>query len=286
MPLLNGRAAALGCAFFLGFSTAIAQGNAGNGQYLAKAAGCAGCHTDTAAGAAPYAGGRLLETPFGNFYGPNITPHPIHGLGKWSESDFRRALREGERPDGAHYYPAFPFPSFTGMTDVDIRDLWAYLRSLPPANRANRAHELRFPFGWRFLLTFWKWAFFKPQPFVAGPQASVQVRRGGYLVNVLGHCGECHTPRNFLGGMKKERWLAGGVLPEGRVPNLTPTRLKKWSDAQLREFLRSGATPGGDPPSDAMDEVVRNTTSQLTPQDVGALIAYLRSLAPLSEEPK
>ena len=286
MVLPSRRAIALGCALLAGLCTAFAQGDAKNGAYVAKAAGCIGCHTDTAPGAVSYAGGRLLETPFGKFYGPNITPHPERGMGKWSEADFRRALRLGERPGGAHYYPAFPFPSFTGMTDADSRDLWAYLRSLPPANRANRAHELRFPFGWRFLVTFWKWLYFAPQPFVANPQATAQVNRGAYLVNVLGHCGECHTPRDFLGGLKKKRWLAGGVLPEGRVPNLTPTRLKKWSDAQLREFLRSGATPEGDPPSDAMDEVIRNTTSQLMPQDLDAMIAYLRSLPPLSEEPK
>ena len=269
-----------------GIPTAFAQGDVAKGKYLASAAGCVGCHTDTAPGAVPFAGGRLLETPFGKFYGPNITPHLDTGLGKWTEADFRRALRLGERPDGAHYYPAFPFPSFTGMTDGDVRDLWAYIRGLPPASRANRAHELNFPFGWRFLVTFWKWLFFAPQPFVASRQASAQVNRGAYLVNVLGHCGECHTPRNFLGGLKKERWLAGGVLPEGRVPNLTPTRLKKWNDAQLREFLRSGATPTGDPPSDAMDEVIRNTTSQLTPQDVEALIAYLRALVSVVDDPR
>jgi mono/diheme cytochrome c family protein len=285
LALLNRGAFALGCALLAGCTAAVfAQGDVKSGHYLARAAGCVGCHTDTTAGAAPFAGGRVLETPFGKFYGPNITPDPTHGLGKWSETDFRRALRRGEAPGGAHYYPAFPFPSFTGMTDADIRDLWAYLRSLPPANRANRAHALRFPFGWRFLVTIWKWLFFAPQPFVASPQASVEVNRGAYLVNVLGHCGECHTPRNFLGGLKKDRWLAGGVLPEGRVPNLTPARLKKWNDAQLKEFLRSGSTPEGDAPSDTMYEVIRNTTSQLTPEDAGALVAYLRALAPIADE--
>jgi mono/diheme cytochrome c family protein len=286
LALSSRRACALGCALLAGFSAAFAQGDAKNGQYLARAAGCMGCHTDTAAGAAPFAGGRVLDTPFGKFYGPNITPHPQHGLGKWSEADFRRALRLGERPDGAHYYPAFPYPSFTGMTDADIRDIWAYLRSLPTANRPNQAHELRFPFGWRFLVTFWKWLFFAPQPFVAIPQASAQVNRGAYLVKVLGHCGECHTPRYFLGGPKKDRWLAGGKLPDGRVPNLTPTRLKKWNDAQLREFLRSGSTPEGDAPSDTMYEVIRNTTSQLAPENLAALIAYLRSLPALPDEPR
>ena len=284
--ILTRRALALGCALVAGCSAALAQGDAKNGRYLAAAAGCAGCHTEVTTGAAPYAGGRVLDTPFGTFYGPNITPHPRHGLGKWSETDLRRALRSGERPGRGHYYPALPYPSFTGMTDADIRDLWAYLRSLPPVDRASRPHELRFPFGWRALVAVWKWLFFAPRAFVPDPRASASVNRGAYLVNVLGPCGECHTPRNFLGGPKKSRHLAGGTLPDGRVPNLTPTRLKRWSDAQLREFLRSGATPEGDAPSDTMYEVIRSTTSQLTAQDLDAMVAYLRSLPALPDEPK
>ena len=284
MGPLGARALALCCALLVGIGAAFAQGDAKKGQYLAKAAGCMGCHTDTAAGATPYAGGRMLDTPFGKFYGPNITPHQQHGLGKWTEADFRRALRLGERPDGTHYFPAFPYLSFTGITDADMRDLWVYLQTLPAANRPNRAHELRFPFGWRFLVTFWKWLFFSPQAFVANPQAGAQVNRGAYLVNALGHCGECHTPRNFLGGPKTDRRLAGGVLAEGRVPNLTPTRLKKWDDPQLKKFLGSGVTPEGDATADTMYEVIRNTTSQLTPEDLGALVAYLRELAPVADE--
>jgi mono/diheme cytochrome c family protein len=285
LSLPGRRALAIGCALIAGSGSSFAQGDVNRGQYVAKAAGCKGCHSDTAAGA-PYAGGREIATPFGKFYGPNITPHPTHGLGKWSESDLRRALRLGESPNGAHYYPAFPYPSFTAMTDADIRDLWAYLRSLPPVDRANRAHDLRFPFAWRAFIAVWKWLFFAAQPFVPHPRASAALNRGAYLVNVLGHCGECHTPRNLLGGSKKDRHLAGGLLPDGRVPNLTPTRLKKWSDSQLREFLRSGATPEGDAPSDVMYEVIRNTTSQLTSQDLDAVVAYLRSLPPLPDEPK
>lgn len=233
-----------------------------------------------------FTGGRALRTPFGTFYGPNITPHPVAGIGRWGEADFVRALRLGLRPDGAHYFPAFPYPSFTAMTDSDMRDLWAYLRTLPPSARANRPHELRFPFGWRFLVAPWKWLYFTPGAFAASAGRSGQWNRGAYLAGALGHCGECHTPRNFLGGLKTNQWLAGGKLPEGRVPNLTPTRLKKWSDSQLKEFLRSGATPEGDVPSDTMYEVIRYTTSQLTSEDLDALIAYLRSLPPLPEEPK
>lgn len=266
---------------------ALAQpvpGNPSRGQYLAAAAGCMGCHTDTKPGAVPYAGGRRLQTPFGVFYGPNITPDPSAGIGKWSEADFTRALRLGERADGQHYYPAFPYASFTGMSDADIRDLWAYLRTLASAGRANQAHELRFPFGWRRLVTAWKWLFFVPQRVSVNPQASAEVNRGAYIAGALSHCTECHTPRNFLGGPVRGRLMGGGMISEGRVPNLTPTRLKRWSDEQLKEFLRSGATPEGDVPAEAMEEIIRNTTSQLTPQDLSALLAYLRALPALAEE--
>jgi mono/diheme cytochrome c family protein len=172
------------------------------------------------------------------------------------------------------------------VTDQDLRDLWAYLRSLPPSDRASRPHELSFPFGWRWLMWGWKLLFFDRGAFASNPSVPAVVNRGRYLVTALGHCGECHTPRNFLGGLKSDRHLAGGELPEGRAPNLTPTGLKKWNDDELKEFLRTGATPEGDATSDVMYEVVRNTTSQLTAEDIDALVAYLRSLPPLPDEPK
>lgn len=266
---------------------AHAQGaDVARGMYISKAAGCVGCHTDNKPGAVPFAGGRALDTPFGTFYGPNITPHRETGLGTWTEADLKRAIRMGERPDGAHYFPAFPYPSFSGMTDADIRDLWAFLRSLPPANQANREHDLRFPFGWRFMVTFWKWMFFTPAPQPSLTQTNNVVDRGAYLVKVLGHCGECHTPRNFLGGIKGDRLLAGAKLPEGRTSNLTPTRLEKWSDEDLKKFLLTGVNPDGDVAADSMSEVVKNTTSQLTPADLAAMIAYLRTLPALPEEKK
>lgn len=270
-----------------GAASAHAQASAERGAYLAKAAGCVGCHTEDKEGAAPYAGGRALETPFGKFYGPNITPHPENGIGRWSEQDFRRALRQGEGPGGTHLYPAFPYPSFTRITDADLRDLWAYFRNLVPSDRKNRPHELRFPYGWRALIWGWKLLYFEPGPTAAVQGRSPEVSRGAYLVNALGHCGECHTPRNFLGGPHKERHLAGGEGPEGKkVPNLTPVGLKKWSDAELKDFLAYGLTPDGDIAAKAMGEVVRNTTSQLTPQDLSALVAYLRSLPPVPDEPR
>jgi mono/diheme cytochrome c family protein len=194
-----------------------------------------------------------------------------------------QAMREGRRPDGAHYYPAFPYASFTRISDGDLRDLWAYLRSLKPAEQPSKPHELGFFFRWRFVLVFWKWFFFTPGPFVADAGKSAQLNRGAYLVQALGHCGECHTPRNFLGGAKKDRFLAGA---KDIAPNLTPTRLKASSDDALRSFLSTGLTADGDVPSKEMGEVIANTTSQLTPADLNALIAYLRSLPPLPEDKK
>lgn len=264
-----------------------AQPDAKRGEYLAKAAGCVGCHTQDAKDAVPYSGGRALKTPFGTFYGPNITPDPVAGIGRWTEADFIRAMRRGERPDGANYFPAFPYPSFTQIADADLGDLWGYLRTLAPSTRANQAHELRIPFGWRFLVTAWKWLYFTSGPFEADPNLPQALNRGAYLVKALGHCGECHTPRDALGGPKRNRFLAGGTGPEGKsVPNLTPTKLKKLSDAELKDFLASGTTPDGDVPAAAMGEVIRNTTSQLSAQDLAALIAYLRALAPLADEPR
>ena len=265
----------------------LAQGDPKRGEYLANAGGCVGCHTEEKKDAVRFAGGRALQTPFGTFYGPNITPHPEAGIGRWSEADFVRAMRQGVRPDGANYFPAFPYPSYTKVSDADLRDLWAYLRSLAPSPQASRPHELGFLYRWRFPVSAWKWLYFAPGPFVADSKASAAVNRGAYLVQALGHCGECHTPRDALGGPKRDRFLAGGKGPEGKnVPNLTPTRLKGSSDKDLKDLLTTGLKPDGDVPAKAMAEVIENTTSKLSPEDLAAVIAYLRSLPPLPEEPK
>jgi mono/diheme cytochrome c family protein len=287
----NNQAASVvaGCLLLLLIAAAHparAQGDVKRGQYVATAAGCIGCHTEKTDGATPFAGGRALKTAFGTFYGPNITPHPTAGIGAWKDTDFVRAMRQGERPDGSHYFPAFPYPSFAGMAEADLRDLWAYLRSLPPDPRKNVAHQLSFLYSWRPLVGPWKWLFFRPAD---APQTAptAPVERGAYLVQTLGHCGECHTPRNFLGGAVRDRSLAGGQGPEGKkIPNLTPTRLKSWTDADLKEFFLTGSLPDGDSANETMAEVVRNTTSHLTPQDIAAIIAYLRSVPPLPEEQK
>ena len=271
----------------IGLGNASAQGDAKRGEYLAKAGGCVGCHTEEKKDAVAFAGGRALKTPFGTFFGPNITPHPQAGIGRWTEADFVRAMRLGDGPDGKNYFPAFPYPSFTKTSDADLRDLWAFLRTLPPSARANQEHDLRFPFGWRFLVTFWKWFFFTPGPFVNIQGLADIANRGAYLVQALGHCGECHTPRNFFGGPKMSRFLAGGKGPDGKdTANLTPTGLKKQTDKDLQDFLTTGLTPDGDVPAETMGEVIRNTTSQLTPADLNAVIAYLRTLPPLPSEKK
>jgi mono/diheme cytochrome c family protein len=254
---------------------AWAQGDAKRGLYLSKAAGCMGCHTAEAPGSPAYAGGRALKTPFGTFHGPNITPHPAAGIGGWTEANFVAAMRMGTRPDGSHYYPAFPYASFTRINDADLRDLWAYLQSLPPDARPSQPHDLRFPFSWRWLMAPWKWLFFRAGPYMPDPKLTPVQNRGGYLVQALSHCGECHTPRNFLGAPKRDRLLAGA---KDIAPNITPARLKQWSDAELKSFFDSGLTPDNDMVSGEMEEVVRNTTSQLAPTDLDALIAYLRTI--------
>jgi mono/diheme cytochrome c family protein len=280
-------AALLALAGLLLASLDAIAGSPKQGEYVAQLGGCVGCHTEEREDAVPFAGGRALKTPFGTFFGPNITPHPQAGIGRWTEADFIRAMRHGRRPDGAHYFPAFPYPSFTEISNGDLRDLWAYLRTLPPSNHANQAHGLDFPYRFRFLVRFWNWLYFKPGPFRENPSASKAINRGAYLVQALGHCGECHTPRNFLGAPVSNRHLAGGKGPDGRrVPNLTPMRLKQLGDAELKELLLTGNTPDDDTVSKSMLEVVRNSTSRLTPDDLAAMIAYLRSLPPLPDEPR
>ena len=268
---------------WMGASVAVQaqSGDVEKGKYIAQAGGCVGCHTNIGAGAEPYAGGRALKTPFGTFFGPNITPDRETGLGSWSQADSKRAIHLGEGRDGSHYFPAFPYPSFTGMNDADIRDLWAYLRSLPPIKLENKPHDLRFPFGWRFLVTIWKWLFFTPGAGGQTTSVASALERGAYLVRVLGHCGECHTPRNMFGASKTDHAFSGARIPEGKVPNLTPTGLKKWSDSDVLEYFDTGTTPSGDIAVEPMSEVITNTTSKLTKTDQAAIVAFLRSLRPL-----
>lgn len=255
------------------------------GAYVFRAAGCLGCHTDEKGGGAPLAGGRALKTAFGTFYSPNITPHPESGIGAWSEADFVTALRHGTSPEGDPYYPAFPYTSYSGMTDKDLADLFAYLKAQPPVDQANRDHDLGFPYSLRFTLGIWQALFFEAGTFQEDTGKDAVWNRGAYLVRHLGHCGECHSPRGFLGAVDGEQELAGNPEgPEGgKVPNLTPGPggLGEWSESDIRYALRTGITPDGDFLGDSMGEVITNSTSQLTEDDLAAIAKYLKSLEPL-----
>lgn len=287
------RAAAVAAwaALGLGSSAAAASdpGQVARGEYVFNAAGCLGCHTNEDGGGPPLAGGRPLETPFGTFYTPNITPDPEHGIGRWTEADFVRALSEGVAPDGSSYYPAFPYPSYTRMRPEDARALWAYLSTREPAAVPNRPHDLAWFVRLRLVNRVWKRLYFEPGPYRDDPGRSPEWNRGAYLAQALGHCGECHTPRDALGAVEGDMAYAG--TREGAegdaVPNITPDRetgIGRWSQGDLEYFLETGATPSGDYTGGAMAEVVDNTTSRLTAEDRRALATYLRSLPPVQNQ--
>ena len=260
-----------------------------NGAYIFAAAGCAGCHTAQDDDATPLAGGRELATPFGTFYGPNITADPAHGIGAWTDEDFVRALAQGVSPDGADYFPVFPYTSFTAMSVGDMLDLKAYIFSLPTDPRPNTGHEVAFPFGFRPALAVWKVLNFEQGPLPDVADRDDVWHRGRYLAAALGHCGECHTPRDMMGARIDDMLLAGTEDgPEGgAVPNITPheaTGIGGWSDGDLRFFFVSGMDPAGDFAGSGMGEVIENTTSALTDADRDALIAYLRALPPIEHQ--
>lgn len=256
------------------------------GKYVFDASGCANCHTDRKNKGPLLGGGAAIKTEFGTFYGPNISPHPERGIGKWSEADFIRAMREGVSPGGTHYYPAFPYTSFTLMTDQDIKDLRAYIFSLPPVDRPSRPHELGFPYNIRTGLWFWKMLYLDTGPFKPRADKSPEWNRGAYLVEALTHCGECHTPRTALGGMKRTQWMAGNAKgPDGeRIPNITPdpkTGIGKWSLDEIVDSLETGSLPDGDEFGSLMYDVVQHGTSKMSDADRRAMAVYLKSLPPI-----
>ena len=223
----------------LGVVSAAAAGGedaVARGAYLVRAGGCFSCHT--AADGQSLAGGRPLATPFGTFYSPNITPDRETGIGGWTDAQFLRALREGVRPDGANYFPVFPYPSFTGITDADALAIKAYLFSVPAIRQANRPHDVSFPFSWRFLQNGWKLLYFTEGPFQPNPKQTEAYNRGAYLVTALAHCGECHTPRNVFGAVDSSRRLSGTAdgSDAQAVPNMTPDPA-----TGIVELLRTGA---------------------------------------------
>lgn len=255
------------------------------GAYLAAAANCIGCHTADLPGAAKFAGGGKVPTPFGVYYSRNITPDTATGIGAWSEEDFLRALRYGVSPNGEDYFPAYPFTSFTLMTDRDILDLRAYLSTLPAVRQENRPHDAAFPFGSRALLGVWRTLYFRPGPLVPDPSGSSEWNRGRYLVEAVAHCGECHTPRDRLGGRDESRRFAGNRIdgPDGfAAPNIggDPVHgIGDWTQTDIASFLQTGIKPDGDTVGSRMAEVIEGT-SHLSAADRMSIATYLKSLPP------
>lgn len=263
----------------LGWAAEDANKTVKDGEYIFTMGGCASCHT--AKDGPPLAGGLALETPFGVFYSPNITPDNETGIGGWSDEDFIRAMTKGEAPDGSHYYPAFPYTSYSKMSRQDLLALKHFLDQQTPVHSANREHELSFPFNIRSLISLWKTINFDETPFRENKQKSPEWNRGAYIVNGPGHCGECHSPRNFIGGVKTDEALAGNPEgPEGeKVPGLTmdqDNRVSQWSDDDLLFSIQIGMTPDGDFLGGSMGHVVENTTGKLSDGDLKAIVEYLR----------
>lgn len=256
------------------------------GEYIFHAGGCESCHTDRRNKGQPLAGGAPIVTPFGTFYPPNITPDPQHGIGRWTDAQFIRAMREGIAPDGSNYFPSFPYTSFTFATDRDLLDLKAYLMSRPAVDKPNRPHDMAFPFRWRFLQTFWRWFNFEEGPYKPDIQKSATWNRGAYLVTALTHCAECHTPRNIMGGLERSNWMAGNPDgPDGEhIPNITPdpdTGIGNWKPGEIAFYLQIGMDPSGDAAGSLMADVVEHSTSKLTEADLKAIAEYISSLPPV-----
>jgi mono/diheme cytochrome c family protein len=256
------------------------------GKAVLQAAGGCSCHTDDKHSGAFLAGGRPIKTPFGTIYSTNITPAPKTGIGTWGDADFHKAMTQGVGPDGGHYFPVFPYTSFTRMTAQDVQDLKAYLFSVPPVEQANKPPELRFPFGWRGGLLVWRWLNFHPGTFQPRSDQSAEWNRGAYLTTALGHCAECHTPRNWLGGLNAKMAYAGSADgPEGELaPNITPdevTGIGEWSVADMVWFLQTGLKPDGDDTQGLMSVVIENGYKHLPEADLRAIAVYLRSLSPI-----
>ena len=252
------------------------------GKITFAAAGCGSCHRAPEATDGPLSGGRAFASPFGAFYAPNISTDADAGIGNWSDLELASAIMRGVSPDGAHYYPAFPYDSYQRAEPQDIVNLIAFLRTLPASTNTSRSHDVGFPFNIRTSLGGWKLLFAAPD-WVLADASDSEVARGRYLVEALGHCAACHTPRNALGGLQRSAWLAGAADPsgEGRIPNITPGALD-WSAGEIAEYLSSGFTPEFDTAGGDMADVVRNT-AQLSDADRAAIAAYLKAIPAVAD---
>ncbi|POF31734.1 cytochrome c [Roseibium marinum] len=267
-------------------------GDAARGELVFWAGGCASCHAAKSANGEDLfrlGGGLRLETPFGVFVAPNISPSQADGIGAWSLVDFANAMTHGTSPDGENLYPAFPYTSYARMSGTDLGDLFAFLNSLPAVEGKAAPHELGFPFNIRRGLGLWKRLYLDPAPVIAAPESGVEAdrtlwERGRYLAEGPGHCGECHTPRDFAGGLVLADWLGGAPAPtgEGKIPNITPVEggFGSWSAADIAYYLESGFTPEYDSVGGEMVHVQENM-ARLPASDREAIAAYLKALPPV-----
>ena len=253
------------------------------GEWVFYAGGCASCHAPEGASGEEkliLSGGRPLESDFGTFYAPNISSDPAEGIGGWSALDLYNAMHHGVSPEGSHYYPAFPYTAYVNATPQDIVSLHGFLQTLPASDTPSQPHDVGFPFNIRRSLGGWKFLFLNDD-FVVTAGLDDTTTQGRYIAEALGHCAECHTERNILGGLNKSRWLGGAPNPsgEGRVPNITPAALD-WAEADLVEYFTSGFTPMFDSVGGHMAELVTNL-AELPEADRAALAAYLKAVPPI-----
>lgn len=252
-------------------------GSVEDGAIVFAAAGCASCHVAEDGPADVLSGGQRFATDFGTFVAPNISSDQTHGIGDWSDFELANAMMRGVSPGNQHYYPAFPYGTYNKMAAQDAADLIAYLRTLPASDIPSAPHDVGFPFSIRRINGGWK-TFAMLDDWVMADPATPELERGRYLVEALGHCSECHTPRNAIGGLKTDAWLTGAPIPsgEGRVPGITPAQLD-WSASDIAEYLKSGFTPEFDTAGGEMAAVVRNT-AKLSDADRMAIAAYIKAL--------
>jgi mono/diheme cytochrome c family protein len=272
----------LGLAFWVAVYPASRAAAAPNdqlkrGEYLTRAGDCVSCHT--APNGQPFAGGLYMPTPFGEISTPNITPDKTTGIGNWSDDDFYRAMHEGIGPSKEYLYPVFPFPWFTKVTRDDALAIKAYLFSLPAQNAPRQPQKLAFPFNIREGLLAWRIAFFKAATFAPDPHSSDQINRGAYLVEGLGHCGECHNRHNMFGASDWSGKLEGGEIEGWYAPNLTAAgsdSIAAWSAEQIVSFLKTGAAPGKGVALGPMRETIDNSLRYLSDDDINAIAAYIK----------
>lgn len=260
-----------------------------NGRTLFFAGGCASCHaTPGQTDRMRLGGGLPMHTPFGTFYVPNLSPHPQDGIGTWSADQFIVAMREGVAPDGSHYFPAFPYTSFQRMGSKELADMLGFIKTLAPVEGKARPHEVGFPFNIRRSLGGWKLLHMDGKVFTPVAGKSAEWNRGAFLVEGPGHCAECHSPRNPLGGIIADMRYGGGPDPEGKtsVPNITPHKdgIGPWSKGEYAAFLKSGETPGFLTVGGSMGSVIKNM-AELSDADRAAMAEYLISLAPVAGKP-